>query len=127
MKKRSPVVGVFQHVHETDEVAADVRLRVRKRIADAGLGGQMHDGVEPLRLEQRGQRLGTGQIQPAEAKTSMVGQNRQPVVLQPDVVVLIQVVEPDDLIAPVEQPLADVKPMNPPVNPNQRFERAPRS
>ena len=42
----------FQNVVESDEVALDVGVRVRDGIADAGLGGEVHDDGEVVLFEQ---------------------------------------------------------------------------
>ena len=46
------VSACFQDVVESDEVALDVGIRVRDGIADAGLGGEVHDDGEVVLLEQ---------------------------------------------------------------------------
>ena len=42
----------FEDVVEADEVALDVGIRVRDGIADAGLGGEVHDDVEVVFFEE---------------------------------------------------------------------------
>lgn len=42
----------FQDVVESDEVALDVGVGVRDGIADASLGGEVHDNGEVVLLEQ---------------------------------------------------------------------------
>ena len=42
----------FEDVVEADEIALDVGIRVRDGIADAGLGGEVHDDVEVVLFEE---------------------------------------------------------------------------
>jgi hypothetical protein len=48
------VPAAFQDVHEADEVAVDIGMRVLQRVAHAGLGRQVDDPVEPSFGKQSG-------------------------------------------------------------------------
>ncbi len=42
----------FEDIVEADEIALDIGVRVRDGIADAGLGGEVHDDVEVVLFEE---------------------------------------------------------------------------
>jgi hypothetical protein len=63
----------LEDVQKTDEVAVHVGARVFERIADARLGREVHDGVEPIFPEQPFHRLPVGEIRPDERKGGRKG------------------------------------------------------
>ncbi len=50
----------FQDREGADDVAVQERLRIRDRVVDVGLGGEVHDGVRLA--DQRAHQLGVGDI-----------------------------------------------------------------
>ena len=98
----------FEDVHEADEVALDVDMRVGDRVPDTGLRGQVDHHVEAFVGAQAGQPLEIRQITFLEAKAGSTRQPGQPVVLQLHRVIRVEIVQADDFIAPFQQQGADV-------------------
>ena len=99
----------FQDVHEPDQIRVHVGVGILDRIPDPRLGGEMD---HPLRFFPREEGFHAGpvrQIQTVEAKTPMVVQPGQSGLLETDVVVVVEVVEPDDFVAPPQQQFGGVE------------------
>ncbi len=92
-------------VREADQVAARVRAGVDERVADAGLRGEVQHAVEARVGEQPRDAVGVGDVELLEAEAGQRLELRQPVALQADVVVVVQVVDADDVVAAREQRL----------------------
>ena len=109
------VSACFQDVVESDEVALDVGIRVRDGIADAGLGGEVHDDGEVVFLEQAVDGGLVGEVRFDECPL-FAGRCREgfdfleALVLDVHVVVVGDAVEPDEFRAVVfgEQLLAEI-------------------
>ena len=100
------VPAAFQHVEEAVEVAGGVGSRVLQRVAHAGLGGEMDHQIETSGGEKRvhARRIGEVELVEGEARIREPG---EAVMLQPRVVIGVQVVEPDHLPAFGEQTQRD--------------------
>ena len=92
----------LQDVVEPDHVALDVRIRVLDAIADTGLSGKVHDDIEVVFLEEAVDEGLVGEV----ALDELVGMPfgcvgllldlAQAVLLERRIIVVVQVVEPDD-------------------------------
>jgi hypothetical protein len=71
------VAAAFEDVHEADEVAVHIGVRILQRIAHAGLGGQVDDAVELLGGEERFHAGAVGDVQFHEAEVRL-GVSRGP-------------------------------------------------
>ena len=88
-----------------DEVGADIGRGVLDAVAHAGLRPEVDDAVESVGVGQALQRVGVGEIDPLEAEP-LAEIARQPVdagLLERGVVIVVEVVDPDDLLAAFEQ------------------------
>ena len=100
------VAAGLEHVGEADEVALDVGVRVGERVADARLGGQVDDA-----LGAGGGRVDGGRVGEVFADVAVAGVPGEPLearLLEADVVVVVDDVEADDLVAAGEEALGDV-------------------
>ncbi len=95
--------AAFEDVREAHQVAVHVGVGVDQRVAHAGLGGHVGDLVETLRVKQCLHPVAVGQIKSHEAEIVTAFQLRQPVALELRVVVVIDVVQPNDLVAARQQ------------------------
>ena len=103
------VPAAFQHVEEAGHVAVDIGVRVPQRVAHAGLGGEVHDAIE--RLRSSNSLLMPSRSAKSSWRNAKPGcglKPRQPRLLQRRIVVVVEVVDADDLVAAREQSLADV-------------------
>jgi hypothetical protein len=94
----------LEHVGEADEVAGHVGRGVGDRIPNSGLGREVEHPRRGGRAKGFFERRGVGDVDFVEGKFRMFPQQRQAVVLEADVVVVVQVVDAADLAAELEQP-----------------------
>ena len=104
------VPAAFENVQKTDDVAIDVRVGILERIAHAGLGRQMYDPIGRFALEHVFDSCPVGNVGLDEAETLVRGQPRQSRLLQGNVVVVVEVVQPQNIVTAREQPLRDMHP-----------------
>ncbi len=102
------VPAALKQIDEADEVGLGIGLRIDERVAHAGLGGEVDDALEVFLAEEFGHARGIGDVELDEAKARMVGQLLQARLLQADVVIVVEVVDADDLVAARQQALGNV-------------------
>ena len=104
----------LQNVEEAFYVAFNIRIWVRDGVSHACLSRQVHDLVEAFLLEKRIDALFVAEVHPYETQVSIFmalydvsfyERPAQPVGFQPPifqrhVVIFIDIVQPDDLVAP---------------------------
>jgi hypothetical protein len=93
----------LEHVHEADEVAVHVGMGVLQRIAHASLRREVDDAVEAFGREEGFHARPVGDVELDEAESVVRLQAGQPVLLEPDVVIVVEIVQADDLVAALEQ------------------------
>ncbi len=103
------VPAALQHVHEADHVAVDVGVRILDRVPHSGLCREVDHLLESTGGEQRVHPCPIGDVELAEREAGTPGQARQTRVLQRRVVIVVQVVDADHLVAPLEQRDGDVR------------------
>ena len=101
--------GSFEDVHEPGEIAVYIRVRIYERVANTGLSRKMHHGIESLALEQLGNGAPISQITTNEPEAVSPRETREPRFLQPDIVVGVQIVEPNHLVAAIEESLGGME------------------
>ena len=102
------VAAAFQDVQEAGDIAGDVDVGVFGGVADAGLGGKMHDPLGLVLGEGGLDRSAIGEI---SGDMGVAGQRQQPIqprLFQSRVVIVVEVVEADDLLAAGQQDLGNV-------------------
>ena len=97
----------LEDVEEAGDVRADVLVRIRQRVAHAGLRREVDDAIEAFLREQRVDRGPVGDVELVEREVGVL-ELLQPRELEVDVVVLVEVVESDHGVAAREQALRDV-------------------
>ncbi len=103
------VTARFEDVDEADEIGFDIRVRILDRVAHAGLRGEIDDA---LRLEFRERFFDGGAIFERrfhEPKARMRREPRETRFFQLHVVIGVEVVEAEHLIAARQQPFAQVR------------------
>ena len=103
------VAAAFEDVQEADDVAVDVDVRILDRIAHAGLRREVDDAAEFLGRKQRLHAAAIGQVELYEAEIPLPLQYLEARGLEARIVVVVEIVEADDLIAAREQSLATRK------------------
>src|ERR1700741_1227561 len=94
----SVMTTALENIEGTDDVAAHGSVRVLESVPSPGLGRQMHDPHELLAREEPSHGCIVRKIHLHEAE-ERVRQSLETGLLQRDVVVGIEIVEPDHLVA----------------------------
>ena len=100
--------AAFEDVQKASDVRADISMRVIERVADPGLRREMHDPLWLLLGEGRLDRRPVGEIGLDEAEALMARELHKPRLLQRHVVIRIEIVEPDHLVAAPDETLRRV-------------------
>ena len=100
----------FEQVDEPDEVARDVRVRILQRITHARLRREMNDTSGRMVSEQALESPTIREIELRETEPLEGIELAQPRFFEPNVVVRVEVVQPDDSLAALEQTLCDMHP-----------------
>ena len=94
----------FQDIHEADQVGIHVGMGILQRIAHPGLRRQIDHPLGLVLGKNLGQRRPIFQTGPKVGKAGMRLQPGQPRLFQGHVVIIVEVVVADDLIAALQQP-----------------------
>ena len=98
------MAAAFEHVQEARDIGVDISVRMVERVADAGLRGEMNDALGLLRGEDRLDHLLLGEVGLDEMESVAALEPREARLFERDIVIGAHIVEPDDLVAAVEQP-----------------------
>jgi hypothetical protein len=98
----------FEDVTERDDVVAQIRIRIDKRIANTRLRCEMHDAIEVAVAEELRGCAFVGEIEAFKRKFGAIGKRAEPRFLQPHVVIRLEVVDAGHLRARVKQRFGDV-------------------
>ncbi len=104
-----PVAAFFEDLQEAEDVRRDVRVGSLERVPHAGLGGEVNDALEVAAVEELVHRFGIGERRPHEFELTMRLEPFQARFLDPHVVILIDGVEPNDIVAVRQQSIRDVE------------------
>ncbi len=99
----------LQHVEKSREIGIYIGMRMIDRVANTGLGGEMHHRLELAFCKECGDRLALGKVHQHEGKAWIRIQVVQPRAFQRWVVVAVEAVQPDDMPAFRQQLPRDVK------------------
>ena len=108
-----PAAGVpatLKHVEKADEVGLTIPMGIGERIANPGLGREVNDVWKPVRGKQRRHRAAIGDIKLLELEALQAFELRQSCLLEPNVVIAVQVVETDHRSTLFEQTTCDMEP-----------------
>ena len=103
------VAAGLEDVHEADDVAFNVGVRVLQRVAHAGLGGEIDHALRPEVGEREVHRVTVLERGALETEVRMWRQSRQARFLQARIVVVVEVVVAQHLVATRKQALAEFR------------------
>jgi hypothetical protein len=103
------VPAAFQNIGEADQVGVDIGVRISERVSHARLRRQMNDDGKAMPRKQCRHRHAIRHIKHFELKARVVAQNIEPSRLQPWIVIGIEIVEPHNAVAGLQQPLRHVE------------------
>ena len=90
----------FQDVQEAHEVALEVGIRIGDGIPHPRLCGEIDHRIEALRVKERVQRFLVRDVHLQEALALPCAELGDAALLETDVIVVVEVVDADDLVAP---------------------------
>src|SRR5688572_13418189 len=99
----------LQNIGEANQICVNIGMRVPERIPYPGLRGEVDDDAESMPCEQLRNRDAIRQIQLFELKARIVAEDIEPGRLQPRIIISIEVIDPDDAVAGLQQPLHHVE------------------
>ena len=103
---RACAPATLEHIAESDQVGVDVFLGMRHGVPHARLSGEVHHHLERAALEGPCGRLAIGELDPLEAEAGSPVEPGEPRLLERHVVVVVQVVKAEHLVAAREEPVA---------------------
>ena len=101
------VPATLQDIHKPDQVGIDIAMGVLYRVTYTGLGGQVNDSLGTFLLEQRLAVSSVSDVHLDEFKMLVAGQPVQAASLESDIIIVIKVIDPDDLVTPFYQLFCD--------------------
>jgi hypothetical protein len=104
----SSVAAAFEHIEEAREIGIDIGVGIDQGMSHAGLRSEMHDGGKTIRRKQLRHELAFGKVRPDEFEIRGCLELRDPGLFQMGIVISIEVVEADHLIAVRQQPPRDM-------------------
>src|SRR5438270_11581130 len=95
----------LEHVAMADQVGSNISARVLEAVADARLCAEVDDAVDLDRVGEALERLGVGEVDllEPEAIAELLLHSRQPRLLERRIIIFVEIVDADDLVAPLEQ------------------------
>ena len=103
------VAAAFQHIDEALQIGVDIGVRMRDRMAHAGLRREMHDMRKFVVLEQRRRRVAVGEIELDEVEMVGLREFGAPRFLQRGIVIGRHDVDADHAAALRQQPPRHMK------------------
>ncbi len=97
------MAAAFEYMQKARDVGVDIVMGVIERVAHTGLRGEMDHALRLLRGKGRVHDGAVGEVGLDEMEAVAGLEPREPGFLQRHVVIGIEIIEPDHLIAPLEQ------------------------
>ena len=97
------MAAAFENINEADQIAINVSVRILDRIANASLRSEMDDFVEAFFGKQFLHPGTVGHIKFDKAEAGQGSQAFEAVFLERNLVVIVEIVEADNLIAACQQ------------------------
>src|SRR5215831_10073172 len=101
----------LEDVEKTGKIGIEISVRILERIANTGLGGQMHHRPELALGKNAFDRASLGEIDLMESKLAKFAQNSQACLLQGRIVIIVDAVHADHRAASLSSRRARAKPM----------------
>jgi hypothetical protein len=104
------VPASFEDVEKADDVAVDVHVGILERVADARLSRKVNDALRPFARKEIRYPASVGDIELDEPESGVRREPREARLLQGNVVVVVEVIEAENVVAARKEPLRDVHP-----------------
>lgn len=93
----------FQNVHESDDVAINIGIRILQGIAHPRLSRKVNDPIKLLLIKKCHHGLAINHVHLYKAESGVGSESLQPGLFQIDIVVIVQIIQPDHLITACQQ------------------------
>ena len=103
----------LQDVEKASEIAVGIAVRVADGIADPGLSGQVNHTVSRVLGENCQKFFAVKDVHFVKCESLVGTQQRQAVVLQSDIIIGVQVVDPDHLQPAHQESMTHMEPDEP--------------
>jgi hypothetical protein len=103
------VPAAFQYVRKAGEVAVDVGVGILQGIAHTGLGGKIHYNFRLFLIKKFRNSPSICKIGQGESEREVSFQNGQTVLFELDVIVVVKIINPDNLMSIPQKPLRKMK------------------
>lgn len=97
------VAARLHHGQVPGQVRAFVGERVLDAVANAGLGGEVDHALDPVVLDDLGDRGGVGDVEPVEREAVQPVEGPQPGLLERGIIIIIDDVDADHGVAEAQQ------------------------
>jgi hypothetical protein len=97
------VTASLEHMEGAGKIAINVCMRIEQRVPHASLRTEVNDPLETRFAKESFHPMPIGKVELDEPESWLTFENGEPGFLQLDVIVLVQVIEPNDLIAPLQK------------------------
>jgi hypothetical protein len=95
--------AALQNVRGPDQIALNKFFRMTQGVTNASLCGKVNDSLRAKLVERGAKRSLIRHVNALEDETTTIAQSLEPRLFQPGVVVRVQIVEPKNFIASLEQ------------------------
>jgi len=102
--------AAFQKIYKTRQVRIHISMGVLQRISYTGLGGKVDHDIETIFLKNFFQVIPVGQIAFRKSKIFMSAQLPETVLLEPNIVIRRQIIDPGYVLSVAKQPFRKMKP-----------------
>ena len=103
------VPAAFQDVLEAPEIRIDIDVWMAQRVAHACLRREMDHAGEAFPLEQSRHPRFVGKVEALEPELCLLLEDREAAFLDPRIVIVVDIVEPDDRPARSQKALGDME------------------
>jgi len=102
------VPASFEDVEKADDVAVDVHVGILEGVAHARLSRKVNDALRPFAREEIRYPASVGDIELYEPESGVRREPREARLLQGNVVVVVEIIEAENVVAARKEPLGDV-------------------
>lgn len=100
----------FKNIEEADDVGIDIRARMVNAVPHTSLCRQVDDNIRLILLKECRDRRLIRQVTLDKGELRILAQDLQPALLQPDIVIVIDIVKADNRCPKPQQPLREMEP-----------------
>lgn len=93
----------FKDIYKPLQIGIDISVRIFQRVSHPGLRGQMNDTIRLFISENTSHRVPVFDRNTVKAKRLMVSDAGKPRLFQRDIIIVVEIINPDDFITARQQ------------------------